>query len=166
MSAINVIWYQGAGCSGCSVSVLNAVSPNIKEILLFELAPGKSINLLFHPTVMAAGGELSAKILKDAPKNPGYVLILEGALPKGQNYPPGVPAKRNTAGHVGHCSLRLCRREQTQIVMGHRGNSKTGRHVEVWHAAPARRSPPGSPSSGSCPGSPHRPAPAGAASSS
>ncbi|MFH1957816.1 MAG: hydrogenase small subunit [bacterium] len=84
MAAVNVIWYQGAGCSGCSVSVLNSVSPDIKEILLADLAPGKSINLLFQPTVMAAGGELAAKVLEDAPKKPGYVLILEGALPKGE----------------------------------------------------------------------------------
>jgi len=26
-----VIWLQGAGCTGCSVSVLNAVSPKIQE---------------------------------------------------------------------------------------------------------------------------------------
>ncbi|MBU2528421.1 MAG: hydrogenase small subunit [Candidatus Omnitrophota bacterium] len=84
MATINVIWYAGASCSGCSVSVLNSVSPDIKEILLAELVPGKSINLLFQPTVMAAGGELAAKILEDAPKTPGYVLIMEGALPKGE----------------------------------------------------------------------------------
>ncbi|MBA3066304.1 oxidoreductase, partial [bacterium] len=40
MATINVIWYAGASCSGCSVSVLNSVSPDIKEILLAELVPG------------------------------------------------------------------------------------------------------------------------------
>ncbi len=84
MEQLKVIWYQGAGCSGCSVSVLNSVSPDIKEILLAELVPGKSVNLIFHPTVMAAGGELAAKVLRDAPQKPGYVLVLEGALPAGE----------------------------------------------------------------------------------
>ncbi len=81
---IPVVWYQGAGCSGCAVSVLNAVSPNVKEILLAELAPGKSVNLLFQPTIMAAGGELATRILDKVPERPGYVLILEGALQEGE----------------------------------------------------------------------------------
>lgn len=84
MEECPVIWYQGAGCSGCAVSVLNSVSPNVKEILLSELAPGKFINLRFQPTVMAASGKLAASILEKSVKSPGYVLILEGALPKGE----------------------------------------------------------------------------------
>jgi len=82
--SIDVIWFQGAACSGCSVSVLNSVSPDIKEVLLSELVPGKAINLKFHSTVMSAGGDLAADILKEAPKKKGYVLVLEGSLPEGE----------------------------------------------------------------------------------
>jgi len=38
---IPVIWLQGASCSGCSISVMNAGSPQIKNLLLDEIVPGK-----------------------------------------------------------------------------------------------------------------------------
>ena len=44
-----VIWLQGQGCTGCSVSLLNNVNPSIADVLL------KIISLEYHPTVM--GGE-------------------------------------------------------------------------------------------------------------
>lgn len=34
-----VIWLQAAGCTGCSVSVLNSVSPTIKNLLVDEILP-------------------------------------------------------------------------------------------------------------------------------
>ena len=48
-----VIWLQCATCTGCSVSVLNSVSPTIKNVLVDEVIPGKHVNLRFHTTVMA-----------------------------------------------------------------------------------------------------------------
>jgi len=50
------VWLHGASCSGCSVSVLNAVSPAIKNLLVDEVLPGKHVNLRFHGTVMAGAG--------------------------------------------------------------------------------------------------------------
>ncbi|MHC4389138.1 MAG: hydrogenase small subunit [Planctomycetota bacterium] len=78
-----VIWLQGAGCTGCSVSVLNAVSPRIQNLLLDELVPGHQLNLIFHATVMAGQGEPVIEVLKDSEKNRkgGYVLVVEGAIP-------------------------------------------------------------------------------------
>jgi hydrogenase small subunit len=80
---IPVVWLQGAGCTGCSVSILNAVSPRIQNLLLDELVPGKQLNLLFHATIMAGQGEPVIKVLKDTQKSRkgGYVLIVEGAIP-------------------------------------------------------------------------------------
>ena len=60
-----VIWLQGAGCTGCSVSILNAVSPKIQNLLLDELVPGKQINMRFHMTIMAGEGEPIIKVLRD-----------------------------------------------------------------------------------------------------
>jgi hydrogenase small subunit len=82
-----VIWLQGAGCTGCSVSVLNAVSPRIQNLLLDELVPGHQLNLLFHATVMAGQGEPVIKVLKDTEKNRkgGYILVVEGAIPTAEN---------------------------------------------------------------------------------
>jgi len=78
-----VIWLQGAGCTGCSVSVLNAVSPRIQNLLLDELVPGHQLNLLFHATIMGGQGEPVIEVLKDTEKNRkgGYILIVEGAIP-------------------------------------------------------------------------------------
>ncbi len=78
-----VVWLQGAGCTGCSVSVLNSVSPRIQNLLLDELVPGQQLNLLFQPTIMAGQGEPVIKVLKDTAQNRkgGYVLVVEGAIP-------------------------------------------------------------------------------------
>ena len=51
------IWLQLAGCSGCSVSVLNTVAPSIRNVLVDELVPGRHVNLRFHPTIMAGSPE-------------------------------------------------------------------------------------------------------------
>jgi hydrogenase small subunit len=78
-----VVWLQGAGCTGCSVSVLNAVSPRIQNLLLDELVPGRQLNLLFHATIMAGQGEPVIEVLKDTEKERkgNYILVLEGAIP-------------------------------------------------------------------------------------
>lgn len=81
-----VIWLQGAGCSGCAVSVLNTVSPNIRNVLVDEVIPGKHVNLRFHPTVMAGAGELAIEVLEEAEQNlkGNYLLVVEGAIPTAQ----------------------------------------------------------------------------------
>lgn len=78
-----VVWLQCAACSGCAVSVLNAVSPSIAHVLLDELFPGKHLNLRFQPTVMAAAGELAMEVLDDTVQHlpKAYVLVVEGAVP-------------------------------------------------------------------------------------
>jgi hydrogenase small subunit len=78
-----VIWLQGAGCTGCSISVLNAVSPRIQNLLLDELVPGQQLNLLFHATIMGGQGEPVIKVLRGTEKSNkgGYILVVEGAIP-------------------------------------------------------------------------------------
>lgn len=72
-----VIWIQGASCTGCSISLLNSVHPDIKEVLL------DIISLKFHPNVMAAAGDLAIeamdKTIAEYPKK--YYLVVEGAVP-------------------------------------------------------------------------------------
>ena len=82
-----VVWLQGASCTGCSVSVLNAVSPKFQNLLLDELVPGQQLNLVFHATIMAGQGEPVIEVLKDTEKNRkgGYILIVEGAVPTAEN---------------------------------------------------------------------------------
>ena len=79
-----VIWFQGAACSGCAVSVLNSVSPTIKNVLLDELIPGKHINLLFMPTIMTASGKPAVEVIIEAEKahKGQYILVVEGSIPE------------------------------------------------------------------------------------
>lgn len=84
---IPVIWLQAATCSGCSVSVLNSVSPTIKNILIDQVIPGKHINLRFHATVMAGAGDVVIAEMEKTwqAKKGGYVLVVEGAIPTAKN---------------------------------------------------------------------------------
>ncbi|MDI6785723.1 MAG: hydrogenase small subunit [bacterium] len=72
-----VLWLQGQSCTGCSVSLLNTVHPSIADVLL------KVISVKFHPTVMAAQGDLAiSAIEKTYKENAGkYILIVEGSIP-------------------------------------------------------------------------------------
>ena len=78
-----VIWLQLATCTGCSVSVLNSVSPTIRNVLVDEVIPGKHINLRFHATVMAGAGHAVMEVMEETAKakKGGYVLVVEGAIP-------------------------------------------------------------------------------------
>lgn len=78
-----VIWLQGATCTGCAVSVLNSVSPTIKNVLIDQVMPGKHINLRFQATLMAGAGDAVIEVMEKTwqGKKGGYVLIVEGAIP-------------------------------------------------------------------------------------
>lgn len=82
-----VIWLQCATCTGCSVSVLNTVSPTIKNVLVDEVVPGKHVNLRFQATVMAGAGHLVIEEMRKTAqaKKGGYVLVVEGAIPTAGN---------------------------------------------------------------------------------
>jgi hydrogenase small subunit len=82
-----VVWILAGACTGCSVSVLNSVSPDIKNVLVDEVIPGKHLNLRFHPTVMAGQGDIALKVLKDTEKNDAgkYILVVDGAIATAEN---------------------------------------------------------------------------------
>jgi len=72
-----VLWLQGQGCTGCSVTLLNSVNPSVADVLL------KIISLEFHPTLMASqGAQAFEHLLNVAEKKKGtYFLVVEGAIP-------------------------------------------------------------------------------------
>ncbi len=80
-----VLWIQGGGCSGCSVSLLNSVSPGPRNILVDEIVPGKHLNVRFHPTLMAGAGHPAVLELERTRQEAkgGYVLVVEGSIPLG-----------------------------------------------------------------------------------
>ena len=78
-TAPTVIWLQGAACSGCSVSFLNyisAVAPKSAADILIN-----SINLEYHPDLMAMAGDSAVSIAEKAYNKGGYILIVEGGIP-------------------------------------------------------------------------------------
>jgi len=82
-----VLWIQCASCTGCSVSVLNSVSPTIKNVLIDEVIPGKHVNLRFQATVMAGAGDIIIEEMEATAreKKGGYILVVEGAIPTAGN---------------------------------------------------------------------------------
>ncbi len=76
-----VLWIQGQGCTGCSVSLLNSVEPAIADILL------KVISLQVHPTVMASEGEIVMEHIHEVAReyNGRFSLAIEGAIPTAAN---------------------------------------------------------------------------------
>lgn len=72
-----VIWLQGQSCSGCSVSLLNKIDPDIAGVIT------ENISLNFHQTLMAGTGDVAINVLKEAvqKQRKDYVLIVEGSIP-------------------------------------------------------------------------------------
>ena len=78
--APSVIWLQGQGCTGCSTSLLNSIYYMTVDDLLLEI-----IDLEFHATVMAGAGDMVVTAAEDERVAGGYVLVVEGAIPTGEN---------------------------------------------------------------------------------
>ncbi len=76
-----VVWLQGQGCTGCSVSLLNSTSPPIADVLL------KIISLQYHPTVMASEGkDALGNLFAIAKEYKGkFSIAVEGAIPTAEN---------------------------------------------------------------------------------
>lgn len=80
-----VIWLQGAGCTGCTMSTLNVTNPTtIDDVLL------NKISMKYNSTIMTASGETAIQALEDASNNYNgqFILVIEGAIPSGakKNY--------------------------------------------------------------------------------
>ena len=78
-NAPTILWLQGSGCTGCTVSFLNYVSPSrpadIADLLI------NSVNLAYHNTAMAAVADTGIEALDAAYAKGGYILAVEGGVP-------------------------------------------------------------------------------------
>jgi len=74
-----VLWLQGSGCTGCSMSFLNRISSSSPktagEVLI------NSVNLVFHPNLMALSGQSAVDEAWKAYNSGGYILAVEGGVP-------------------------------------------------------------------------------------
>ena len=86
---IPVIWLQAAGCTGCAISVMNAEYPDIGNLLLDELVPGKGLAFRFQATLMGPTGRPALEVLERIPKAQAgeYHLVVEGAIPTAEGAP-------------------------------------------------------------------------------
>ncbi|UFS71886.1 hydrogenase small subunit [Geomonas sp. RF6] len=73
-----VIWLKAAGCSGCTVSLSNRISSSapvdVADLLI------NTIDLVYHPTLMGAAGELAVQQLRNAEAG-SFILVVEGGIP-------------------------------------------------------------------------------------
>lgn len=76
--APRVIWLQGAGCDGCAISLMNSI-----HYAGFDELLQNTIDLEFQNNVMAAAGDLAVSAAQAAGAEPGYILVVEGAIPTG-----------------------------------------------------------------------------------
>ena len=79
VNAPPVVWLQGQGCTGCSVSLLNSIEYMTADDLLLN-----KIDLKFHSTVMAAAGDVASGAAEKTRNDGGYLLVIEGAIPAGE----------------------------------------------------------------------------------
>jgi len=75
-----IIWIQGAGCSGCTISTLNVTTPTtIDDVLL------NKISMKYNSTIMTASGDLAMQTLDQSATQykDQFILVIEGAVPTG-----------------------------------------------------------------------------------
>ncbi len=78
-TAPTVVWLQGSSCTGCSVSFLNRISASAPMTAADVLI--QTINLAYHPNLMAVSGESAASQLRSIRSASGYILAVEGGVP-------------------------------------------------------------------------------------
>ena len=80
---MNILWLQSAGCGGCTMSLLNAESPGV-----FDLLDNAGLRFLWHPALSQETGGEVRRILDDVETGrvPLDILCIEGSIltgPKG-----------------------------------------------------------------------------------
>jgi hydrogenase small subunit len=77
-----VVWLNGANCTGCTVSLANLFNndrpADIADLLI------NTIDLVFHPNLMAAAGDDAVQTLKDATTG-DFILAIDGGIPTAFN---------------------------------------------------------------------------------
>lgn len=82
MKRFTLLWLQSGGCGGCSMSLLNAESPDLYTSLKLN-----NIELLWHPSFSEASGNEFVKLLDEIESGSIELdaLCLEGSVMRGPN---------------------------------------------------------------------------------
>lgn len=77
-----VIWLQGSGCSGCSISLMNTVRQTTIDDLLLN-----KISMKYHSNLMTASGELAISSIEETATtyDGQFILVVEGGIPTKDN---------------------------------------------------------------------------------
>ncbi len=73
-----IIWIKGSSCTGCTVSLANRISSSAPVDLADLLI--HTIDLVYHPTLMGAAGDLAVQNLANAAAGK-FILAVEGGIP-------------------------------------------------------------------------------------
>jgi hydrogenase small subunit len=74
-----LVWLEFQDCAGCTESLLRANQPTVAELVLDVLS------LNYHETIMAPSGAQAEKSLQDTVNAGGYLTVVEGSIPTGEN---------------------------------------------------------------------------------
>ncbi len=72
----SIVWLHFQECTGCTESLLRTSHPDVASLIL------DLVSLDYHETLFAAAGEQIEDALHAARRKGGYVLVVEGAIPK------------------------------------------------------------------------------------
>jgi hydrogenase small subunit len=75
----SVVWLHFQECTGCTESLLRTSHPDVGSLIL------DLVSVDYHETLFAAAGKQIEAALDAAKKRGGYVLVVEGAIPKKQD---------------------------------------------------------------------------------
>ncbi len=73
-----VVWINGANCTGCTISLANHIAPQHPTDTVDLLI--NTIDLAFHPNLMGAAGDSAVAVLNAAVQR-DFVLVVDGGIP-------------------------------------------------------------------------------------
>ncbi len=114
-SGFNILWLQSGGCGGCSMSVLNAESPDLFSSLKFN-----GINLLWHPSFSEASMEEFLELLSGIENGDIRLdaLCLEGSVMRGPNGTGRFHMLSGSGRPMSEVLQSLSRRAQYTVAIG------------------------------------------------
>src|SRR5262245_3136905 len=82
LEMVHLIWLAGAGCRGCTISMLSASDPGIEDLILGNVPDVPRVAVI-HPELSLESGEAFCANLERAAEGElsPFVLVLEGAIP-------------------------------------------------------------------------------------
>jgi hydrogenase small subunit len=101
----SIVWLHFQECTGCTESLLRTSHPDVASLLL------DLVSLDYHETLFAAAGDQSEAALEAARKAGGYVLVVEGAIPRREG---GIYCR--VGGHRATELLPECARSAAAVV--------------------------------------------------